>query len=46
MPLSEESRANLAALERKKRNLEVAAGSLGIERSTLYDKLKRCEISH
>jgi DNA-binding NtrC family response regulator len=47
MPLDElERRAILAALERKKGNVKEAAGSLGIDRSTLYDKLKRYEIAH
>jgi DNA-binding NtrC family response regulator len=47
VPLSElERRAILAALERKKGNVKEAAGALGIDRSTLYDKLKRYEISH
>ena len=41
-----ERRAILAALERKKGNVKEAAASLGIDRSTLYDKLKRYEIPH
>jgi len=47
VPLGElERRAILAALERKKGNVKEAAASLGIDRSTLYDKLKRYEIPH
>jgi transcriptional regulator with GAF, ATPase, and Fis domain len=47
VPLSElERRAIIAVLERKGGNVKEAAVSLGIDRSTLYDKLKRYEISH
>jgi DNA-binding NtrC family response regulator len=35
-----------AALERKHGNIKEASAALGIDRSTLYDKLKRYEISH
>jgi DNA-binding NtrC family response regulator len=46
VPLSElERRAILAALERKQGNVKEAAAALGIDRSTLYDKLKRYEIT-
>jgi transcriptional regulator of acetoin/glycerol metabolism len=33
-------------LERKHGNVKEASMALGIDRSTLYDKLKRYEISH
>jgi DNA-binding NtrC family response regulator len=47
VPLSElERRAIVAVLERKRGNVKEAAVSLGIDRSTLYDKLKRYEIPH
>ncbi|HTZ31318.1 MAG TPA: sigma-54 dependent transcriptional regulator [Methylomirabilota bacterium] len=47
VPLNElERRAIIAVLERKKGNVKEAAASLGIDRSTLYDKLKRYEIAH
>ena len=47
VPLSElERRAIIAVLERKRGNVKEAAASLGIDRSTLYDKLKRYEIAH
>lgn len=47
VPLAElERRAIIAVLERKKGNVKEAAVSLGIDRSTLYDKLKRYEITH
>ncbi len=47
VPLGElERRAIVAALERKHGNVKEASTSLGIDRSTLYDKLKRYEISH
>jgi DNA-binding NtrC family response regulator len=47
VPLGElERRAIVAALERKHGNVKEASSSLGIDRSTLYDKLKRYEISH
>jgi len=47
VPLAEmERRVILAALERKRGNVRDAAASLGIDRSTLYDKLKRYEIAH
>jgi DNA-binding NtrC family response regulator len=46
VPLSElERRAIIAALERKQGNVKEAAVALGIDRSTLYDKLKRYEIA-
>jgi DNA-binding NtrC family response regulator len=46
-PLAElERRAIIAVLERKHGNVKEAAASLGIDRSTLYDKLKRYEINH
>jgi len=46
VPLSElERRAIIAALERKQGNVKEAATALGIDRSTLYDKLKRYEIT-
>ena len=41
-----ERRAIVAALERKHGNIKEASAALGIDRSTLYDKLKRYEISH
>ena len=41
-----ERRAIVAALERKHGNVKEASSALGIDRSTLYDKLKRYEISH
>lgn len=41
-----ERRAIVAALERKHGNVKEASAALGIDRSTLYDKLKRYEISH
>ena len=47
VPLEElERRAILAALERKHGNVKEASAALGIDRSTLYDKLKRYEIEH
>ena len=47
VPLGElERRAIVAALERKHGNVKEASAALGIDRSTLYDKLKRYEISH
>jgi DNA-binding NtrC family response regulator len=47
VPLNElERRAIIAALERKQGNVKEAAAALGIDRSTLYDKLKRYEITH
>jgi DNA-binding NtrC family response regulator len=47
VPLGElERRAIVAALERKHGNVKEASTALGIDRSTLYDKLKRYEISH
>jgi DNA-binding NtrC family response regulator len=47
VPLAElERRAIIAVLERKRGNVKEAAVSLGIDRSTLYDKLKRYEIPH
>ena len=47
VPLGElERRAIVAALERKHGNVKEASAALGIDRSTLYDKLKRHEISH
>ncbi len=47
VPLADlERRAIISALERKGGNIKDAAASLGIDRSTLYDKLKRYEISH
>jgi DNA-binding NtrC family response regulator len=47
VPLSElERRAIVAVLERKRGNIKEAATALGIDRSTLYDKLKRYEIQH
>jgi DNA-binding NtrC family response regulator len=45
LPLAElERRAIVAALDRKSGNVKEAAAALGIDRSTLYDKLKRYEI--
>ena len=41
-----ERRAIIAVLERKRGNVKEAAAALGIDRSTLYDKLKRYEIAH
>ena len=41
-----ERRAIITALERKGGNVKEASVALGIDRSTLYDKLKRYEISH
>ena len=41
-----ERRAIVAALERKHGNVKEASASLGIDRSTLYDKLKRYAITH
>jgi DNA-binding NtrC family response regulator len=41
-----ERRAIVAALERKHGNVKEASTALGIDRSTLYDKLKRYQISH
>ena len=47
VPLGElERRAIVAALERKHGNVKEASAALGIDRSTLYDKLKRYEITH
>ncbi len=47
VPLGElERRAIVAALERKHGNVKEASAALGIDRSTLYDKLKRYEIVH
>jgi DNA-binding NtrC family response regulator len=47
VPLAElERRAIIAVLDRKSGNVKEAAASLGIDRSTLYDKLKRYEIAH
>jgi len=47
MPLDElERRAIIATLERKHGNVKEASAALGIDRSTLYDKLKRYSISH
>ena len=47
IPLGElERRAIVAALERKHGNVKEASAALGIDRSTLYDKLKRYEIVH
>ena len=45
LPLTElERRAIIATLERTHGNIKEAAASLGIDRSTLYDKIKRYEI--
>jgi DNA-binding NtrC family response regulator len=45
LPLAElERQAIVAALERRNGNVKEAAAALGIDRSTLYDKLKRYEI--
>jgi DNA-binding NtrC family response regulator len=41
-----ERRAIITALERKHGNVKEASVALGIDRSTLYDKIKRYEISH
>ena len=41
-----ERRAIITALERRHGNVKEASIALGIDRSTLYDKLKRYEISH
>jgi len=41
-----ERRAIVTALERKHGNVKEASVALGIDRSTLYDKLKRYQISH
>ena len=47
LPLDElERRAIIAALERKHGNVKEASAALGIDRSTLYDKLKRYDIAH
>jgi len=47
VPLDElERRAIIAALERKHGNVKEASSALGIDRSTLYDKLKRYAIVH
>ena len=47
VPLDElERRAIIAALERKHGNIKEASAALGIDRSTLYDKLKRYAIPH
>jgi len=47
VPLDElERRAIIAALERKHGNVKEASVALGIDRSTLYDKLKRYSIAH
>jgi len=47
VPLAEmERRVIEAALERKRGNVREAAAALGIDRSTLYDKLKRYDIAH
>jgi DNA-binding NtrC family response regulator len=47
VPLGElERRAIVAALERKHGNVKEASSALGIDRSTLYDKLRRYEIVH
>ena len=47
VPLDElERRAIVAALERTHGNVKEASTALGIDRSTLYDKLKRYEIVH
>jgi len=47
VPLGElERRAIVAALERTGGNVKEASAALGIDRSTLYDKLKRYEITH
>jgi len=45
VPLSElERRAIIAGLERRRGNVKETAAALGIDRSTLYEKLKRYEI--
>ncbi len=41
-----ERRAIIAALERKHGNVKEASTALGIDRSTLYDKLKHYAITH
>jgi DNA-binding NtrC family response regulator len=41
-----ERRAIVAALERQHGNVKEASAALGIDRSTLYDKLKRYAIAH
>ncbi len=41
-----ERKAIVAALERKHGNVKEASAALGIDRSTLYDKLKHYEITH
>ncbi len=41
-----ERKAIIAALERKHGNVKEASAALGIDRSTLYDKLKHYEITH
>ena len=47
VPLDQlERRAIVAALERKHGNVKEASAALGIDRSTLYDKLKHYQISH
>ena len=47
VPLDElERRAIVAALERTHGNVKEASTALGIDRSTLYDKLKRYAIAH
>jgi len=47
VPLDElERRAIVAALERTHGNVKEASAALGIDRSTLYDKLKRYAIAH
>jgi len=47
VPLDElERKAIIAALGRTNGNVKEASAALGIDRSTLYDKLKRHEISH
>ena len=43
---AEIAKAILAALESKHGNVKEASSALGIDRSTLYDKLKRYEIVH
>jgi DNA-binding NtrC family response regulator len=46
IPLSElERRAIIAALERRQGNVKEAAAALGIDRSTLYEKVKRYGIA-
>ncbi|HET7209698.1 MAG TPA: sigma-54 dependent transcriptional regulator [Terriglobales bacterium] len=47
LPLDElERRAIISALERKHGSVKLASAALGIDRSTLYDKLKRYAIVH